>query len=73
MKIKDFIGEEVRYDEHGQIIFGVHGDYETRLVDVRGWGAIQQLDMSYEKQEAFQDELGQFVADAINEKLAKEN
>jgi hypothetical protein len=39
------------------------------IVSVRGWGAIQHLFKSYEEQEAFQDELGIFIQDAINEKL----
>jgi hypothetical protein len=42
---------------------------EIPVISVRGWGAIQHLFKSYEEQEAFQDELGIFIQDAINEKL----
>jgi hypothetical protein len=42
---------------------------ETPLVSIRGWGAIQHLFKSYEEAEAFQNELGVFIQNAINEKL----
>jgi inorganic pyrophosphatase len=42
---------------------------DAPLVSIRGWGAIQHLFKSYEEAEAFQDELGIFIQDAINEKL----
>lgn len=41
------------------------------IVSVRGWGAIQHLFKSDKEQREFQDELGQFIAEAINEKLNK--
>jgi hypothetical protein len=42
---------------------------ETPIVSIRGWGAIQHLFKTLDEQEAFQDELGRFIQDAINEKL----
>ncbi len=42
---------------------------ETPIVSIRGWGAIQHLFKTREEQEEFQDELGRFIQDAINEKL----
>jgi len=42
---------------------------ETPVVSIRGWGAIQHLFTTTEEQEQFQDELGIFIQDAINEKL----
>lgn len=42
---------------------------ETPIVSIRGWGAIQHLFKTREEQEEFQDELGKFIQDAINEKL----
>lgn len=44
---------------------------ETPIVSIRGWGAIQHLFKTQREQEDFQDELGRFIADAINEKLEK--
>ncbi len=42
---------------------------ETPIVSIRGWGAIQHLFKTREEQEEFQNELGKFIQDAINEKL----
>ena len=42
---------------------------ETPIVSIRGWGAIKHLFKTVEEQEEFQDELGKFIQDAINEKL----
>lgn len=69
-KITDFISGEVTYDRDGQY-FWIDGS--QMLAELRGWGRIQNMfPMSEEGQLAagvFQDEIGQFIADAINEKL----
>jgi hypothetical protein len=79
MKVTDFIGVKAQYDEDGQFIWGV--DKEDRLqkiADLRGWGAIQNLfktsETKYDADKAakFQDDLGQWIVDAINEKLERE-
>lgn len=41
MDIKKFIGKSVRYDREGQQIY--NADDNQLLLDVRGWGAIQNL------------------------------
>jgi hypothetical protein len=76
--ISDFVGT-AKYDQMGQMIFGVQSDGNNQLLaDLRGWGAIQNLFMikggqiDTEKAENFQDELGQWIVDAINEKLERE-
>lgn len=46
---------------------------ESPIVSIRGWGAIQHLFKTSEEQIAFQNELGIFIQDAINEKLQNEN
>lgn len=78
VKVSDFIGEKATYDESGQMIFGVDKKGGLQLIaDVRGWGAIQNLFKNSNgtiKAEAskFQDELGEWLAEAINEKLERE-
>jgi len=53
----------VRYSSMGQYIYDAD---DKMIADVRGWGWIQKLPQP----EEVQDSMGQFIADAINEKLA---
>jgi hypothetical protein len=66
-KIKQWLGDNIIYDAHGQMIFAVREDGHHQIIaDVRGWGAIQNLfpgDPS--KAMEFQDALGKFIAEAI--------
>ena len=79
MKVTDFIGVKATYHEDGQTIWGVSkdGTYQ-KIGDVRGWGAIRKIfltpDGSIDEEKAmnFQDELGKWIVDAINEKLQRE-
>ncbi len=49
------------------------------IAELRGWGAIQNMfknkdgSINFEGAEKFQDNLGEFIAEAINEKLMREN
>jgi len=77
MKLSDFLKGKFRYDADGQLIFLVKPDgYLQRIIDLRGWGAIQNLfrnkDQSIDTVAAgkFQDELGEWIATTLNEKLA---
>jgi uncharacterized protein YqjF (DUF2071 family) len=78
MKVEEFIGDHVKYDSDGQLIWGVqaNGDHQ-RLLDLRGWGAIQQMfktkggTIDFEAAAKFQDELGAWIVDALNKKLQK--
>lgn len=79
MKVTDFIGVKATYDECGQYIWAVDKDGgHQKLADLRGWGAIQNLFKTIgglideEKASSFQDELGRWLVDAINEKLERE-
>jgi len=71
--IKDFIGR-ASYDDSGTMIWGIsqNGTYQ-KILDVRGWGAIQHLFKTEKEAMDFQDSLGAFIAEAINEKLNKIN
>ena len=78
--IKNFIGTRVIYDSDGASLFGVNEEGQHQIIaDIRGWGAIQNLfansDGTIREFEAmaFQDELGEFIANAINEKLKNED
>ena len=78
-KVTDFIGVKAKYDEIGQFIWGIEKDGgHQKLADLRGWGAIQNLFINKDKTidfdaaTSFQDELGRWIVEAINEKLERE-
>jgi len=72
-QIRDFIGNYVWYD-HERIWGGTPSDARL-LADIRGWGAIQNLfkakdgSVDFDKAIEFQDALGAWMADAIQQKL----
>ena len=74
-QLRAFIGSHVKYDREGAMIWGVDKNgYMQLIADVRGWGAIQNLpqfknDKTQDNMAAFQEALGQFIVDAINEKI----
>lgn len=79
MKVNKFIGEKVIYDEYGQYIWGVDKDGgHKKIADLRGYGEIQHLFKTKDglidnkKAASFQDEIGRWIVDAINEKLKQE-
>ncbi len=77
MKVEKFINI-AKYESMGQTIWGIDNKGGHQMIcDVRGWGAIQNLfkntNGTIREDEAgkFQDEMGQFIADAINEKIER--
>ncbi len=79
MKVTDFIGLKAIYDDYGKYIWGEDRESgHQKLADLRGWGAIQNLFktegglIDKDKAASFQDELGRWLVDAINEKLERE-
>ena len=77
MTIADYFKGKVTYDNEGQYFWITKPNGEiTMLGELRGWGRIQQFfkkngQIDMKKAAAFQDEIGEFVAQAINEKLEK--
>jgi hypothetical protein len=63
--------KDVYYDECGQYLWSKQSsDGGSQLIgEVRGWGAIQNLPI--ENPDKFQDEVGKFIAEAINEKVQR--
>lgn len=69
---QEFINGKVTYDKHGQY-FWVGRTYGMQmLAQLRGWGTIQHLFKTESEAAEFQDSLGQFIAEAINEKVERE-
>jgi hypothetical protein len=81
-KITDFINGPVSYDKEGQYFWVTgHQNGIQMLGELRGWGHIQnmrqfrimeQSSIDMKAAEKFQDEIGEFVAAAINEKIERE-
>ena len=68
-RIRKFLGATVSYDNNGQYFFAHIDDTIQVVAGLRGWGAIQHLFAEHKEAAKFQDELGEWIADAINQKL----
>jgi len=81
--LTQWLGHNIIFDSDGTQIYAVQGHAPNEglqiIADVRGWGAIQNLFKMYngaidmDAAAKFQDQLGQFIATAITEKLEREN
>ena len=71
MTIKEFIGK-AEYDPLGTMIWSIRGKEMQMLADIRGWGTIQNMFKTEAEAAEFQDELGRFIKNAINEKIERE-
>jgi hypothetical protein len=75
-KITDFIKGKVSYDNYGQYLWvNLIDDDKFMLGKIRGWGDLISSfkNLSTDQLAEFQEQIGQFVADAINEKIEKLN
>lgn len=87
MKVIDFINGKVEYDKNGGQYFWIKDPKRgsQMLAEMRGWGAIQNLFIAGIKSHEslkngtylheagkFQDMIGDFIAEAINEKIERE-
>ena len=81
MKITDLINGEVTYDKFGGQHFWVKipGGGLQMLAEMRGWGNIQNMfidkngNIDQDAAAKYQDTVGEWIAEAINEKLQREN
>jgi hypothetical protein len=63
----------VQYDKYGTHIWNVEqNDGMQMIADIRGWGAIQNLFKTEEEASRFQDDVGEFIAQAIREKVERD-
>ncbi len=80
MTVEEYLKGAILYEKEGQIIF-VHkeNDELIQLCDIRGWGHIQHLfvkegkskNIDFASAMSFQDQVGEFIKEAIEEKLKK--
>jgi polyhydroxyalkanoate synthesis regulator phasin len=78
-EIENFIGVAKHDEFKGTYIWGVDKEGGNQMIaELRGWGAIQNMfknedgSINFEDAEQFQDEMGKFIVDAINEKINKQ-
>lgn len=67
MTVQEWLSD-LKYDPEGQIICK-NDDGFNKILDIRGWATLQKVFPSIEEAGKFQDSVGQFVLEAINEKL----
>ena len=64
---------DVYYDEYGTHVWNKEQDGGNQLVaDIRGWGRLQNEFSTQEQAEQFQNEVGEFIVQAIKEKILKD-
>lgn len=77
MTAKEYLSKgRIKFDPTGGYIWLVESDGNHVLIcEIRGWGHIQHLfdkeENAIEKAYKLQDEIGEFITDAIKEKLEK--
>ena len=79
MEVTDFISGNVEYDKFGGQYFWIKmkNGGSQMLAEMRGWGHIQNMfvkngKITEEEAGKFQDKVGDWIAEAINEKLERE-
>ena len=71
MKIEQWLNN-VCYDDGSQYFFSRVSNGEIYMIgEVRGWGALQNAIPNEDDAAKFQDEIGRFIAQAINEKVER--
>ena len=73
MTIKEWL-KDVYYDEYGTHIWNREDeDGGSQLVaEIRGWGRLQNEFPTEKESEKFQDEVGEFIVQAIREKVERD-
>jgi hypothetical protein len=73
MTLKEWL-KDVYYDQYGQYLWSRQDeDGGSQMVgEIRGWGALQNEFKTEEEASTFQDEVGKFIAAAINEKVQRD-
>ena len=73
-RVMDFIGKANYTGDLGTYIWGNNKAGKTELIAIiEGYREIQELCTAVSEANDFQDEMGRFIAEAINEKIHKES
>lgn len=77
MDIRNFIKDGVIYNNSGEFIW-INNSF-VKVMDLRGWGYIKNMfklpngEDDIKKAQEFTNELGHWIADAINKKIEQES
>ena len=72
MTIKKWL-KDVYYDEYGQYLWSKDSTGGSQMIgEIRGWGRLQNEFSNSDNAGIFQDQVGKFIADAINEKVQRD-
>jgi hypothetical protein len=73
MTIKEWL-KDIYYDNWGQYLWSKQdADGGSQMIgEIRGWGALQNEFKTEVEAAVFQDEVGKFIAEAINEKIQRD-
>lgn len=64
----------IYYNKEDQRIYSKNMEDKSQIIlDVKGWGRLQNEFETEEEAAKFQDEIGEFVADAIRQKIMRLN
>jgi len=69
--VRSWIGN-ASYDYNGQMIFRENQGGLRQFIDLRGWGAIRNAFKTEIEAAEFQDAVGEWVTNAINEQIKRE-
>ena len=66
--------KNVKYDQYGGTYIWSEDEKEgcEMVATVRGWGALQRVFKTEEEAAKFQDEVGEFITQAIREKVERD-
>jgi hypothetical protein len=65
-KIREYL-QGIEYDPENRTLTADEGD--NHVANIRGWSSIRKLFSTDQEAGEFQDEMGKWIADAINQKL----
>jgi hypothetical protein len=68
MKVSEWLSN-LEYDSHSMTIEKIVNNSSVVVIDIRGWSTIVKSLGSENRAAVFQDSVGEFVLEAINEKL----
>lgn len=68
-KIREYL-QGIEYDPENRTLTADEGD--NHVANIRGWSSIRKLFATDQEAGEFQDEMGKWIADAINQKLGNE-